>query len=77
MSVTIDELSGLLTIPSFIEQLESVVKTIGPVVFVVTDLDHLLGANKTDERDGGDAWIDDRLDGVCAADRPRPLLSRV
>ncbi len=62
MSATIDEFTGLLSISSFIEQLESIVRTSDHLVLVVTDLDHLLSINEKYTPAGSDAWIDDRLE---------------
>ena len=57
MPDSIDELTGLLSIKSFLEQLEPATKTGDALVLVVMDLDHLLAFNEKYGHIGGDAWI--------------------
>ncbi len=57
MSATIDELSGLLTLNAFLEQLDSATRTGSQLVLAVLDLDHLLRFNEAYGHVTGDAWI--------------------
>jgi diguanylate cyclase (GGDEF)-like protein len=57
MSTTLDELTGLLTIKSFTEQLEAAIKTGEPLTIVRADLDRFLSFNQKYGHAGGDEWI--------------------
>lgn len=57
MSTTLDELTGLLTIKSFSEQLEAAIKTGEPLIIVRADLDRFLSFNQKYGHAGGDEWI--------------------
>lgn len=52
-----DELTGLLTIKSFHEQLQTWAKTGTSLVLVMLDLDHLLPFNEMYGHQAGDEWI--------------------
>lgn len=71
MVTSICELSGLLTIKSFLEQLVPAGKTGDSLVIVVIDLDHLLSRADQPGYAGGDEWISDRLDSACAVEPGR------
>lgn len=52
-----DELTGLLTIKAFHEQLQTAARTSNNLVLVVLDLDHLLPFNELYGHQAGDEWI--------------------
>ncbi len=52
-----DELTGLLTIKTFHEQLQSIARAGSNLVLVVLDLDHLLSINEMYGHQAGDEWI--------------------
>lgn len=68
---SICELSGLLTIKSFLEQLVPAGKTGDSLVIVVMDLDRLLSRADQPGHAGGDEWISDCLDSACAVEPER------
>jgi diguanylate cyclase (GGDEF)-like protein len=53
----IDELTGLLTIQSFHEQLQKAVREAPNLVLAAMDLDHLLAFNEKYGHQAGDVWI--------------------
>ncbi len=53
----IDELTGLLTVKAFHEQLQTAARASESLVLVVMDLDHLLSFNENHGHQAGDEWI--------------------
>jgi diguanylate cyclase (GGDEF)-like protein len=52
-----DELTGLLNITAFVENLDALTQAGESVVLVCMDLDHFLGFNEKYGHAGGDAWL--------------------
>lgn len=57
MQEKVDELTGLLRAPAFIDQLDAAVRAGEPLVLVVLDLDLFMSFNQKYGHSAGDAWI--------------------